>query len=143
MTKSRLKRYARQFAKHKHRRLLISVLVLVVVGVGMLSFVLHESNGSASPEVKFTDASKSGLAIVPASGASFPYCYYSLGTSGDGGGFNLLANISNYYVSAAGLTFCVSNSSGNEYFIPARTTAELQSFINAVSQLSGVSEQTL
>jgi hypothetical protein len=55
--------------------------------------------------------------------------------------FHLVASLYNQLINAVSLNFCVSNASGNHYFIPAKTNAELQSFYNAASggRVSGIS----
>jgi hypothetical protein len=73
--RSRLHGYRRWFAQYK--KPLIPALALSALGVLVVfSFALNAfSNGSLSPEMRFTDASESGLSIIPASGASTPqYC---------------------------------------------------------------------
>ena len=68
-------------------------------------------------------------------------CPTSISATSDGGGFHLFANLLNVLANAVSLNFCVSNASSNHYFIPAKTTAELQSFYNAANAgtLHGVS----
>ena len=61
--------------------------------------------------------------------------------SSNSSAFDLIANLVSRLVSAVTLNFCVSNTSSNHYFIPAKTTTELQSFYSAANagKLSGVS----
>lgn len=84
-------------------------------------------------EAKFTDASPNGLHIMPASCSSNPsYFHGFLASTNDGGGFRTYPGAveDGAYAPNAGMYVCVINSSGNAYFIPARSAAELQSFKN-------------
>ncbi len=69
----------KKFHLHRHthqiaRRwdVLVPALAVLIIGAGAIWFALDARTSSTSPEAKFTDASRSGLAIVPASGASAP-----------------------------------------------------------------------
>src|SRR5665213_1739995 len=73
--------------------------------------------------------------------ASTPACSTPATPTTDSKGFTLLSNILNRLINTLGFNFCISNSSTLNYFIPAHTTAELQSFYNAIPRLSGVSQQ--
>ena len=52
------------------------------------------------------------------------------------------ANItSNATINSNGYNFCITNSGGNDYFVPARTAGELGSFYDAWHRLSGLTVQ--
>jgi hypothetical protein len=51
---------------------LLPILVVAVLFLGTVASVIHASPFGNSPEAKFTDNSKAGLSIVPASGGSAP-----------------------------------------------------------------------
>ncbi|PIR82686.1 hypothetical protein COU20_01125 [Candidatus Kaiserbacteria bacterium CG10_big_fil_rev_8_21_14_0_10_59_10] len=65
-------------------------------------------------------------------------CPTPLETVAGGLGFRLAAGIADRKLNKHGTNACVSNSGTLTYFIPARTSAELQSFMNAISRLFGV-----
>jgi hypothetical protein len=69
-------------------------------------------------------------------------CPTSADSAAGGSGFSLFGGIINRLISTLGFNSCVSNASGLNYFIPARTSGELQSFFNAIPRLTGVSTQT-
>ena len=54
------------------KKSLVPIFIIGVLFLGTAASVLHNSAFSNSPEAKFTDASRAGLAIVPASGGSPP-----------------------------------------------------------------------
>jgi hypothetical protein len=140
--------------KHSHKHIMnvpkrsgsslltVPVIALVTLGVGVaaLSFSTRVVSGAASvsPEVRFADASRKGLAIVPASGQS---CAGYLPTTADAGGYVLSAGATQEQITKNGYNFCVTNSGGSWYFVPAATANELSSFVNAIPNLNGVSQQ--
>lgn len=122
----------------------------------LVAFSVHDGLGVAmqkktfSHEVTFTDSSKGGLAIMPASCASSPgYYHASLGSVVDVNGYSFVSDTGQTEYGAFGcyggngscnvetggtgtLTYiCTTNTSGSSYFIPANTAAEL----NAVKAL--------
>lgn len=67
-------RFSRWASQRSSRALIAATSASAVVVCALLAVFLFDTiAASASPEAKFTDASRSGLAIVPASGASTPY----------------------------------------------------------------------
>ena len=112
-------------------------LIAAVVGVFIVAYALLPAAKSVkSVEVSFTDASKSGLEIMPASCASGVPPY-----SGDNKGYVISPGASNNEINSNGDYFCVSNTSGNTYYIPANTKAEIDAFLNKAASLPGVSVQ--
>jgi len=168
-----------------------------IVSLALYAYIPHLDNSFESPEVKFADASPSGLSIVPAScpsdthgglysctcgewrecgNSTTNYWYYGDGGLCDieyctggavcqdgttpggypmatcvtpdpcptaiespwGAGTHLLYSAATRRINDAGINVCATNNSGSHYFVPARTNAELQSFINAAAGL-GVS----
>jgi hypothetical protein len=91
----------------------------------------------SSVEVSFTDDSKGGMEIVPASCASSPP-----GAPNNGAAYQLNNGVSNAEVNTQGYNFCVTNSGGPSYFVPASSGNEVGSFYNAVNDgsLPGVSQ---
>lgn len=63
-------------------------------------------------------------------------------SSEDGLGHKILSGLVDNRVDRSGYRFCVSNSGGTSYFLPAKTSNEIQSFLNAVYRLSGVSTES-
>lgn len=145
--------HSRRKAKPLSNRFLIQTGAVGVVLVLVLYFGVQKPSGHVSPEVGFTDPSPSGLAILPASGASNP-CpevlnyYDNSGNGFYGSGYKLpnqvsQALVSNVYNangqnSSAGsgsqtVQFCVSNGGQYYYFVPASTTIEIGDFYNAAS----------
>jgi hypothetical protein len=59
-------------------------------------------------------------------------------STGDGNWYVLAAPTGNAQVNRNGYEFCVNNSGGFNYFLPAKTGTEIGAFLNAVSHLSGV-----
>ena len=106
--------------------LLLPVVALLVVAL----FEWQGGSDFTSHEVTFTDASPSGLAILPASCASNPAHFHSnLPTTNDGGGYHTtVAGENQAGATRHGVSVCITNSTGNSYFIPANTAAELTSF---------------
>jgi hypothetical protein len=112
------------------------VLVLALLGALILAYVLVPRAAPVkSVEVSFTDTSAGGMEIVPASCASAPPP-----GSGDGHGYQVPtvsgAEIYNQYS-----YFCITNTSGNTYFVPANTAAEINSFLSVEGGLPGLSVQ--
>ncbi len=120
---------------------------LLVAGALLIAYALTGTRATVrSVEVSFTDSSKSGMQIVPASCASAPPA-----DTGDanGTGYKIPSGTSNAkIVDPEGATgtmvsvveyFCVTNSGGPTYFLPAHTNTEIKFFLNAVPGLSGVS----
>ena len=106
---------------------LVMVLVLVVLEWG-------GGDAFTSHEVRFTDPSENGLAIMPASCASSPaYFHTHLGSTTDPTGYGLLSATgqTEYGATHLGISLCVTNASGASYFIPAKTAEEMQAFYNA------------
>ena len=128
-------------SSHMHRQKLndarlstVPILALLTL-IAFVTFLLvqYPSTGSLNPtEAKFTDASKSGLAIVPASGASNP-CPNAIGYAiNNTSGYFLQTQLYTAWIYKVGLEFCVNNNDlSQNYFIPASSTAELQSFYKA------------
>ncbi len=58
--------------------------------------------------------------------------------SADNKGYTILAGQTERRIDHNGGIYCVSNSSANNYFIPANTVTETQSFLNKASSLPGV-----
>ena len=83
-----------------------------------------------SAEVQFYDPSTHGLKIMPASCASNPSWYHgALTAAGDGYGLISVNGTTEYGAwAAAGMYICVTNSSGSNVFVPAKTSAELNAF---------------
>lgn len=95
--------------------------------------------GFASVELKFTDPSTSGLAIMPASCASSPAYYHGgLSSPWDGRGYLSYSGTSEYGAYKHGVYICVTNYSGNAYYIPANTAAEMNSFKAKGTSIPGV-----
>ena len=85
----------------------------------------------ASSEVHFFDESAHGLKILPASCASSAtYWHYAMPGTGDGYGMYVPSNGLEYgaYSASAAQYICVSNSSGSQIFVPAKSAAELNAF---------------
>jgi hypothetical protein len=100
----------------------------------------------ASSEARFTDASAHGLMIVPASCPSNPdyagQCSCTGGSaplSEDAQGFKVRSGTADIEMNKNAVDYCVTNGSGNNFFIPAKTSAETTSFINSISRFPGVS----
>ncbi len=113
----------------------------------------------SSSETRFVEKSEHGLNIMPASCASSPAYYHAdLAATADSKGF-VSSSVAGEY--GAGTTFgaplctcgadgctpvgcvqstyvCVTNTTGNTYFIPAKTAAELQAFKNLGSSIPGL-----
>jgi len=101
------------------------IFVAISYGTGPKAFV--------SPEVSFTDTSASGLSIVPASCASDPSWFHgNLETSPDGLGYSSQTGEVEYgftkVISGVTVSTCVTNVTGNKYFVPAYTQAEVNAF---------------
>lgn len=105
------------------------LVALVITGENGMGFTSSHS----SVEVAFSDPSKSGLRIVPASCPSAP-----LATTPDGGGYVLPPYRVGAQIQIHGYNFCISNSSGNTYFIPTRTAGEFSTFVANMGGAPGV-----
>jgi hypothetical protein len=100
-------------------------LVLAVLVVAAIASLFHGRSALRSPELGFSDPSKdSGLQIVPASCASG----VNAPTSPDGNGYIIYSGASDQWVYKNGYDYCVTNSSGNTYFLPALTASEMSYF---------------
>lgn len=108
------------------RAYLIVLFVAVLTFSSMSVYPFSSSSPFASVEVQFSDISKSGLSIVPASCPSAPPP-----ASPDGGGYTLGSGTSGAWIARHGYDFCVSNGSGSTYFVPANTGGELGAFYNS------------
>jgi hypothetical protein len=126
-------------ASDKKTRAQLVLLVGASVVLFALSFLPNSRIAVSSSEVHFSEISKHGLNIMPASCAlNASYYHLPLSPTIDNNGFFILSGESERgaYVPSAGLYVCVeSNASGNVYFIPAKTAAELQAFKNASAGL--------
>lgn len=101
----------------------------LLVVLGMIKSPTHSP--LVLTEAQFTDPSPAGMKIVPASCASSPNYYHgSLNATTDNLGYILTPGVSEFggYARDTSAYFCVSNSSGNTYFIPAKTQSEVNSF---------------
>lgn len=189
-----IRQHTRRILQHVRKELLFVVL-MGIVSLALYTYIPHlDASGFESSEVKFADASPSGLSIVPAScpsdnhgglysctcgamrscSAGNVYWYYRDGGLCDieyctggyvchdgtgptgyptaacvspcptaiespwGAGTHLLYSATTRRINDAGINVCATNNFGSHYFVPARTNAELQSFINAAAGL-GVS----
>ncbi len=133
----------KRILRHVRRELFFAAL-LSIISFALVSDILHLGNPlPVSPEAKFSDASPSGLFIVPASCPSSPHfinectCPTAIETPWQAEGL-LLYSAATGYITQQANSICVTHNSGNHYFIPANTTGELQSFYNAAAGL-GVS----
>lgn len=132
--------------KKIHTPLTFVQLVITGIAAGFLMVVLFTSPVSRAPlssaETRFVENSQHGLGIVPASCASNPGYYHShLYTApGNTRAFVSHTGETEYGASLAGDTYyiCVTNTSGNAYFIPANTIGEAASFKSAT--IPGVSK---
>jgi hypothetical protein len=84
---------------------------------------------------------------IPAQSISCPVtvsdpCPTEADSSGDALGYQLSSNGATRKINRHDLNFCVTNSSGKSYFIPAKTPTELHSFYNKIPQIQGVSEDS-
>ena len=84
-----------------------------------------------SSEARFADRSIGGLYIVPASCPSAPPPITETNGSGAAIGYVIPSGISGAEIPIA--NFCVTNSSGNSYFLPVNTGDQTQSFYNAAN----------
>ena len=93
-----------------------------------------------SAEVHFTDLAKTGLEIVPASCPSGPPSVTAYNGSSLPEGYELTPGTYYAFIGRWDQGFCISNTSGNTYFIPVNTQSEIDTFQGAYGSLSGVSE---
>jgi hypothetical protein len=107
--------------------------------LGLVIFVTsHMSQvGHFSPEVGFADASHSGLAIVPASCPSAPILTddsYGIrvpnGTAGETIGIR--APVAGNAAPGSDEEYCVTNYTGSDVYVPAKTQGEIDSFVNSI-----------
>ncbi len=108
---------------------LASIAVLVAT-----AFVIsqdYERIAFVSHEVTFTDTSEQGMQIMPASCfSSAAYYHTDLPVVAGGYGYFLGPGFSEAgaWAPYAGMYICMSNTSGNSYFIPALSAYELNMF---------------
>lgn len=69
-----------------------------------------------------------------------PPCTIPATLSADGKGYVLSPGQTERKIMVSGAMWCVSNQSGNTYFIPANTAAETLSFLNSTPSLPGVTK---
>ncbi len=118
---------------------LLSALFILIIALVLLSSITPRHGAFISSELLFTDPSKRGLQIMPASCASNPmYFHYALPVSGDAKGFWSYNGTTEVGALSNGLYVCVTNTSGAGYFIPANTAAEIQAFKNLGSTQPGL-----
>lgn len=107
----------------------------VPYGTSCTSQVRACSNGTLSGS--YTYASCSVGAPPPNNCPSAP-----LSITSDSGGYRLPPSTVGAHVAIHGYDICVSNSSGNTYFIPIRTASEFSAFVNGTSGAPGVSQRS-
>lgn len=107
--------------------LITSLLLLGLVSTQPTQVAFHSS------EVNFTDTSRGGFAIVPASCPSAPPP-----TSGDGGGYIISPGMRRVEINRHGYLYCVTNHNSYPLFVPANTASELSTFLSAGPGISGV-----
>ncbi len=107
--------------------LITCVLLLGLISTQPTQVAFHSS------EVNFTDTSRGGFAIVPASCPSAPPP-----TTGDGGGYVIPNGTYRAEVSRHGYTYCVTNYTGNTVFVPANTASELSTFFSVAPGIGGM-----
>lgn len=110
--------------------ILIGALILIFVGI-IDSVPLSLQQSFSSHEASFTDFSRGGLKILPASCASSPIYYhgYLLMTS-DTYGYVSDSNGKEDGVTKFSTPVCVTNETGHNYFVPTKSLEELTSFKN-------------
>jgi hypothetical protein len=135
----------------KKARAQLALLLIATVVLLTLSFLPNSRTAISSSETKFSELSAHGLNIVPASCASSASYYHTaLSVTADGGGYVSPSDggedgAYNAALYSAGTScgigcvtgassgyFCVINSTGSTYFIPARTANELNTALNAL-----------
>ena len=126
--------------RHRSLSLALPRAEILALLAGALLIAYFALNSSMAPmrsvEVSFTDSSKSGMQIVPASCASPPPP-----TSGDTYGHIVAPGTSNGRIGdVTGKYFCVTNSGSPTYFVPTKTDAEAHAFFIAVPSLPGLSK---
>jgi len=107
--------------------------------VGVLLLLVALTQGVRSPfasvEMRFTDSSAHGLAIMPASCASYGSGNYHYNATNIGdGGYQIPPDGNEYgaYDAWAGWFFCIQNYSGAYVYVPGRSAGELQTMKNYV-----------
>ncbi len=115
------------------------LLALLIGALLLLSSSTPRHAAFESSELKFTDLSRQGLHIMPASCASNPmYFHFPLPVSTDAKGFWSYNGTTEVGALSNGLYVCVTNTTGSGYFIPANTAAEIQAFKNLGSTRPGL-----
>lgn len=126
------------------KQLLLVVIALLLWVMVATTFVRRHIS-MISPEVAFTDIAPSGLAIVPASCASSLPATLS---DANGNSYKVPVGASNMEIVnprqrgyLAGVTdyYCITNNGPFNFFLGAKTHAELQSFYNSAGSLTGIS----
>ncbi len=117
--------------------LLAIALFLVIVTI---SFETLSNNTFTSQEVHFTDMSQSGMKILPASCASSPVYYhgYLFQTAPNHEGYKTLHNDQEQGITKFSIPVCVTNRTGQTYFVPAMTIDELNAFKNVQNLIPGL-----
>lgn len=127
--------------KEAHKNILIkNGLIVIFFGVLLLLILNFAAPHKAfvSAEVKFADPSR-GLQIIPASCPSAAPA--NVASNGYGGtGYDIVHGANGVSVIAQGRGFCLINSSGNDYFLPLNSAAEIDSFRAHEGSMPGVSE---
>jgi hypothetical protein len=119
----------------------IAALVLLLSAIALVPAESAEDSARFSSEAKFADTSVQGLSIVPASCNSYPHYVYecscptAIESGNDGYGRILYANYTHRMINAHGVFQCVSNLTGNTFFVPHGDYYQVQSFINAAPSL--------
>lgn len=98
------------------------------------SFAAPKKN-FVSSEIHFADPTTGGLQIMPASCASA-----APSAAANGYGYWLSPGAVGQSVIRNGVQFCISNNSGNTYFIPAASAYEMNLFRSREGALPGVYE---
>ncbi len=123
---------------------------LIAFATVLITFIVVEAipkAGFESSELAFADGSKKGFGILPASCPSDPHlsgnctCNTSvtaLSLNADNESYRLNALQVKRRISRFNAYFCVENSTGSAYYIPAKTQAELDAFRAAAPNINGV-----
>jgi hypothetical protein len=109
---------------------LIAMCLVAVLLILMLTYAAPRHPVS-SAETDFTDKTAHGLTLMPASCASYVAYYHGVLTgTADGGGYITSTAAGEYgaYAPSLGTYICVSNTSGQQYFIPTHTQNEYNYF---------------
>lgn len=94
------------------------------------SYEAYDKNGSHT-EYVYCDAT---ITVIN------PPCTTPATLSADGKGYVLSPGQTEQKIMVGGAMWCISNASGNTYFIPANTDAETTSFLNSTPSLPGVTK---